>query len=734
MVTMSAFFTSLVTSLVVFVILVILFSILSRRPSNAYIYYPNRILHGQEPPDLVKKAGVFTWIKEAYSATDAELVAMGGLDAWVYTYFFTTALEILLYSAVFCIVVLIPICVTSHNNAALNNVNNTYVKIDNLAMGNIPNKSAKIWAFFLAAFWVSFVTFYVLWKSYKWVSTFRIQDQTSAKVKPEQFAVLVRDIPKPEVHQTRSEQVDSYFRKLHPGTYEKCLVACDISKAEKLYLEIEKIKLKLEHAQAVYELSKGKGGDGVRPTHKTGFLGLVGAKVDSIDYYNEKLKELIPNLEKERTRALADEQQGAAFAFFSDRRSAAEASQVVHSPDALKWQVYAAPEPREVIWSNLAKPVSQRALRKAIVYVVVFLIILFFMIPILFISALTTLNNLETLLPFIKAIVKIKALTAVIQAFLPQLALIIFLALLPSLLMALSKAEGIPSKSHVARATSGKYFYFIVFNVFLGISIFGTIFASLAGFKQLIQSTGLTVSYVVKLFGQKLPPLASLFITYVALKFFIGYGLNLSRVVPLVIYHLKRKYLCKTEKEIQAAWAPGSLSYHTNVPNDMLIMTLALCYSVIAPLILVFAILYFLIGWLIVRNQVLNVYVPEWESGGRMWPHINNRILAALFVSQITMLGFFGVKEFPYTVLLIALPVMTVAFYFVCKLTFYPAFAHLPLAIASEEMKEIPSLASIVEAYTPACLLEGEQFEDAKFEDAQSNVTSRTNSGITSPA
>jgi len=94
----------------------------------------------------------------------------------------------------------------------------------------IQNKSAKIWAFFLAAFWVSFVTFYVLWKSYKRVSTFRIQDQTSAKVKPEQFAVLVRDIPKPEVHQTRSEQVDSYFRKLHPGTYEKCLVACDISK------------------------------------------------------------------------------------------------------------------------------------------------------------------------------------------------------------------------------------------------------------------------------------------------------------------------------------------------------------------------------------------------------------------------------------------------------------------------------------------------------------------------
>jgi hypothetical protein len=41
--------------------------------------------------------------------------------------------------------------------------------------------------------------------------------------------------------------------------------------------------------------------------------------------------------------------------------------------------------------------------------------------------------------------------------------------------MILSKAEGIPSKIHAVRASSGKYFYFIVFNVFLGVTIGGTI-------------------------------------------------------------------------------------------------------------------------------------------------------------------------------------------------------------------------------------------------------------------
>jgi hypothetical protein len=105
-----------------------------------------------------------------------------------------------------------------------------------------------------------------------------------------------------------------------------------------------------------------------------------------------------------------------------------------------------------------------------------------------------------------------------VQAYLPQLALIIFLALLPMLLLALSKAEGIPSQSHISRAAAGKYFYFMVFNVFLGVTIFGAVFSSIKGFKVLIQQGNLSVSSVVQLFGAKLPPVATFYITYIALK------------------------------------------------------------------------------------------------------------------------------------------------------------------------------------------------------------------------
>jgi len=91
-------------------------------------------------------------------------------------------------------------------------------------------------------------------------------------------------------------------------------------------------------------------------------------------------------------------------------------------------------------------------------------------------------------------------------------------------------------------------------------------------------------------------------------RFFVGYGLELSRLIPLFIFHLKRKYLCKTEDEVKAAWAPGDLGYGTRVPNDMLIATVVLCYSVMAPLIIPFGVAYFALGWLIAKNQVSLVF------------------------------------------------------------------------------------------------------------------------------
>lgn len=283
---------------------------------------------------------------------------------------------------------------------------------------------------------------------------------------------------------------------------------------------MEGYKKKLAHAEAVYVESKTGGNpEGTRPTCRTGFLGLVGEKVDTIDHCREKINELIPKLEAEQKVTLREKQQSSALVFFSSRLTAASAAQNLHSRMVDTWNVMDAPEPRQIIWSNLSTNFYERQIRQYVVYFIVFLTVVFYMIPIGFVSAFTTLSNLVKLLPFIKPIVKENAIRTVLEAYLPQLALIIFLALLPKFLLFLSVSEGIFSESHAIRAASGKYFYFSVLNVFIGVTVGGTLFSA---FKIIEKDP----NFIVPLLASSLPGNATFFLTYVALKYdqnFIAY-------------------------------------------------------------------------------------------------------------------------------------------------------------------------------------------------------------------
>ncbi|KAJ4758943.1 ERD (early-responsive to dehydration stress) family protein [Rhynchospora pubera] len=723
---LTSFITSFTTSFVIFIVLVLLFTWLSRKPGNSVVYYPNPISRGLDPFENRKRSmNPVGWIREAFVASEADVIAASGVDAAVYLVFLSTVLGILVFSGVLLLPALLPVAGTDDALKLANQNSKTagnYSELEKLAMGNVQEKSTRLWAFMLGVYWVSIVTYYILWRSYKHVSNLRATAKSSPEPKPEDFAILVRDVPSRPSDQSLKDRVDSYFRRLHPDTFYRSMVVTNLKKVNKIYNNIEGYKKKLAHAEAVFAESKTTGNpEGARPTMRTGLLGLVGSKVDTINHCNEKIKELILKLEAEQKITLQDKQERAALVFFNNRAAAASAAQTILAQMVDTWMVSEAPEPRAVIWPNLSMRLYMRQIRQAIVYTLVFLTVVFYMIPIAFISAFTTLDNLEKLAPFLKKVVEQPEIKTVLEAYLPQIVLIVFLALLPAFLMFLSKSEGIPSESHAVRAAAGKYFYFIVFNVFLGVTISGTLWSSL---KRIINHPG----DLITLLATSLPGNATFFLTFVALKFFVGYGLELSRLVPLIIFHLKKKFLCKTEEEIKEAWAPGDLGFATRVPSDMLIVTIVLCYSVIAPLIIPFGAIYFGLGWLVAKNQVLRVYVPSYESNGRMWPHMHTRILAALIIYQITMVGFMIIKKFVYAPFLFLLIPISFVYAAITKNRFYKSFAATPLEVAARELKEVPNMEAIYAAYIPPCL-KTEKLEDVElFEDAQSHATSRTTS------
>ena len=80
----SSFVTSLATSFLIFVVLLILHSIFSRDPANDVIYYPAKKI--KNVPNY-KQPGLFGWLREAWFATEEDIIKYAGLDAAIYMIF-----------------------------------------------------------------------------------------------------------------------------------------------------------------------------------------------------------------------------------------------------------------------------------------------------------------------------------------------------------------------------------------------------------------------------------------------------------------------------------------------------------------------------------------------------------------------------------------------------------------------------------------------------------------------
>lgn len=103
-----------------------------------------------------------------------------------------------------------------------------------------------------------------------------------------------------------------------------------------------------------------------------------------------------------------------------------------------------------------------------------------------------------------------KLIKSFIQGFLPGIALKIFLILLPTILMLMSKFEGFVALSILERKAASKYYLFLLVNVFLGNIITGAAFQQLNTFihqsvnkYDLLSSSNLTSEYIRKFTVQK---------------------------------------------------------------------------------------------------------------------------------------------------------------------------------------------------------------------------------------
>lgn len=407
-----------------------------------------------------------------------------------------------------------------------------------------------------------------------------------------------------------------------------------------------------------------------------------------------------------------------AFVVMRTFTAATIAIQSMHSSKPGAMQVSSAPEPRDILWSNVHVSKGATRTRSILGEFLVILIISFYVIPVGLVSLLVSESALVSSSPRLAQLDQATALFSSAIALVQPLCIVTLQQLLPPLFIAIGQLEGLVSFSDVQMRAFSRYFLFQVINVFLATAIFGRYVREDGVLHQnfrwlLTQELTNTISFIIsscssifdtvaiivenpeaafEMLGNSLPRMSSFFISFVTIKTFFGLGLELVRTMALVQATLRYIFVpnatLRTARSVIAGMRaiddPGWFPFHKILAQDMLVVVISVVFAVVAPLVLLPCALFCLFSRIMWTHHHLYVYESVFETGGQFWPKIFRRFIFGLIIAQMTITGQFILKEARHEAYAtIALMIMTYLFLRSARARYDPTSSTLPLEVAT---------------------------------------------------
>jgi len=657
----SAFVVTLVINCVISILSLLAFCFLRTKFKNFYQY---RYETNQKGVEISPRPGFFAWIRDTLNYDNEKIIQTSGLDAYMFLRNVKTNILITGTLMVLGAIILYPTnAVGKYNENRPNdedgNPVDPVVGLSTISMGNIERESNLLWVHTIFTFIVTGVVCFFLYNDYAEYAKRRVQFKSDKRLL--NYSVLVKDIPeskfKPE---SMREEISSYL----PNHGLKDVALYYPSPIiGKLIQQREGFVKKLE--RALFDSRKPGSNP---PTVKIGFLGCCGEKRPAIEFYTEKIAEITKQIEAEKEAA---EQRvppaRAAFIVFNQKQSAKQFVQTITDPNyPNEFGRHYAPDPNDVFWSNVNIGCKSFFIRSLIVGVFIFFLVFFWSVPVTFLSGFSNLGTLAKVSAFswlVDIINKSAVLAGFLQGFLPNLVLIIFMALLVPIITAVSKAQGYHSNSEIDESVFSKYFLFLVFNVFLVSAIAGSIFQS-------IESIAKDPSSIVGQIANSLGGLSFQMINFVMIAAAGSIG-KIGRFVPLLIRQLKLKWFSKTKRERSDTKKCGAFGYSTSYAFNILVLQLVLAYCTLSPFIAIFGVWFFSATYLVSKYNIVWVNTPSYQGGGLLYPLSFRRTLVGLLIYQVLMIGSFNLYGFYFGNLTVIPLVFTILYWVFCENQFY---------------------------------------------------------------
>jgi len=559
--------------------------------------------------------------------------------------------------------------------------------------------------------------------------------------------IMVRNIP-PELQD--DERLMTWFTKLGIGKIESVVIARSRNRIRRLVEQRTRVLNALEDDYVNWQnniIAKRTGdgflgnflknvikndaddigekvfedNDAYRPKAVIFRYGIIPVRyVDSIHYNEQMLMDLTEQIKELRLEAAQSKKWSqTAFITFSNHQSAKIAAQLIlysaKNPNVMA--AGSAPHPNDLLYKNLNIRTERKTYRSIIAYVAMY-IVCFLLTIVVMATKYDTLRlfftdpkleylQMKKVFDFIHSKPKIEAL---FSSFFQVILLNAYTSCVPYFLKIISNFQGFETKSDYYNSVLKKYYIFLVILIIFSMSLStlaGNIIDSSNSKMNMTEVSEMSINIANKFMNIDFTKFVRSITTELSKNsiIYFNYGIlrlqsfgfeifRIGAVVSFVISKILKKDSPRAQHLANKMATPPDYSIMLAVP--LLCFTLFITFSIVNPFIPFIGALFFFIGYHVMKNQFIYVYIKEFESQGHFFVTCFNRIIFSLYLFEIFMFGYFlavfsgedGYKKYiPYLII----PTVIITFYFqkYCRKCFKPRIKNVPVdLLISKERKE----------------------------------------------
>ncbi|KAG5513614.1 hypothetical protein PMAC_001046 [Pneumocystis sp. 'macacae'] len=479
---------------------------------------------------------------------------------------------------------------------------------------------------------------------------------------------------------------------------ETCLIRIALKNNRKKKHKLEKKNSSISDSQSHQSLDHIESSKGLaykyvssekRPKHRLPLfswfisLPLIGKKVDTIDWCISELKKLNPEILEQQKHPEKFKRMNSVFIQFNEQISAHLACQnILHHSALHMTPKYLHISPKDIIWDNLQLKWWDRLVRAIAVVISIAALVIFFAFPVAFVGSLSNVISLSKKFSWLEFLGDLsKPVSGLITGLLPSVLLAIIMVAVPIIMRFAAEFKGLPTQTDVELTVQNMYFSFLVVQVFLVVTISSGITAVIASIINNPQNTP-------KLLAQNLPRASNFFFSYILLQGLSIASGELLQVITLIVFYSFGKLMDNTPRKLWSRFTTlRILGWGTTFPRFTNLSVIAVTYSIIAPLIMIFVVIAFILFYATYLYNFLYVFDFPVDTGGLAFPKSLYQMMTGIYLLEACLTGLFFLARDDQNhfatkvqgILMVILIIFTAFYQFMLQKSFDPLIKFLPL-------------------------------------------------------